>query len=83
MLKIRLRREGSKNHPYFRIVVSDSRNTPTGPIVATIGHYAPKRQPAGVELDLEAYDGWIRNGAHPSNTVRVLADARRRGASIG
>ncbi len=83
MLKIRLRREGSKNHPYFRIVVSDSRNTPTGPIVATIGHYAPKRQPAGVELDLEAYDGWIKNGAHPSNTVRVLADARRRGSTIG
>ncbi len=83
MLKIRLRREGSKNHPFFRIVVSDARNTPTGPTVATIGHYAPKRNPAMVELDLEAYDGWLKKGAHPSDTVRVLADAKRRAANAG
>lgn len=80
MLKIRLRREGSKNHPFFRIVVSDGRNTPTGPTVATIGHYAPKRNPAQIELDLEAYEGWLKKGAHPSDTVRILADNRRRAA---
>ena len=29
MVKIRLRRMGSRNHPFFRVVVSDARKTPT------------------------------------------------------
>ena len=41
MLKIRLRRMGARNNPFFRVVVSDSRNTPTAAAVEEIGHYDP------------------------------------------
>lgn len=72
MLKIRLRREGSRNHPFFRLVVSDSRRTPTGPVVDTIGYYNPKLTTGGVRVDLERYDAWVAKGAHPSETVAAL-----------
>lgn len=72
MLKIRLRREGSRNHPFYRIVVSDSRNTPTGPVVAIIGHYNPKAQPAVVNVEMDAYRQWVAKGAHPSDSVASL-----------
>lgn len=81
MLKIRLRREGSRNHPFFRVVVSESRNTPTGPTVDTIGFYNPSKDPAVVEVNLEAYDTWIGKGAHPSDSVKSLVEKKRRTAA--
>jgi small subunit ribosomal protein S16 len=72
VLKIRLRREGSRNRPFYRVVVSDSRRTPTGPTVDTIGLYDPKVDPPAVRLDLESYQRWVDQGAHPSDTVRSL-----------
>lgn len=81
MLKIRLRREGSRNHPFFRMVVSESRNTPTGPTVDVIGYYNPRKEPAVVEVNLEAYDCWVGKGAHPSDSVRNLVEKKRRAAA--
>lgn len=72
MLKIRLRREGSRNHPFYRLVVSDSKNTPTGPVVETIGYYNPKSNPAAMHVDAERYQAWVAKGAHPSETVANL-----------
>lgn len=72
MLKIRLRREGSRNHPFFRIVVSDKRATPTGRMVEIIGHYDPKRTPPTMTIDREKYDGWVSQGAQPSDVVKSL-----------
>ncbi len=72
MLKIRLRREGSKNHPFYRLVVSDSRNTPTGPTVAMIGHYNPKTNPPALTVDMAEYEAWVKKGAHPSESVASL-----------
>ena len=77
VLRIRLRREGSKNHPFFRVVVSESRNTPTGPTVDTIGHYNPSTDPPSAVVDLERYDGWVGKGAHPSDTVKSLVGRLR------
>ena len=45
MLTIRLRRMGARNNPFFRVVVSDSRNTPTAAAVEEIGHYDPTKNP--------------------------------------
>ena len=73
MLKIRLRREGSRNRPFFRIVVSDSRRTPRGPNVDTLGFYDPRPETPDVRIDLEKYQKWVDDGAHPSDTVKSLA----------
>jgi len=37
MLKIRLRRMGARNQPYYRIVVSDSRQTARAEVLEEIG----------------------------------------------
>ena len=72
MLKIRLRRMGSRQNARYRIVVSDSRLTPSGRFVDVLGTYDPSTDPATVKLDIEKAEGWIKNGAHPSDTVRSL-----------
>jgi small subunit ribosomal protein S16 len=69
---------GAKHRPFYRIVVSDSRNTPRGPFNAVLGTYDPGREPAEVRIDVEKAEEWIRKGAHPSETVaRLLERARR------
>jgi len=78
MLKIRLRRMGAKHRPYYRIVVSDERRTPTGPFNETLGTYDPRRKPPAVSLDLGKADEWVRKGAHPSPTVSSLMERVRR-----
>ena len=78
MLKIRLRRMGTKHRPYFRIVVSDGRRTPTGPFNEILGTYDPTRDPAEVRLNLAKADEWITKGAHPSTTVARLMDRVRK-----
>ena len=78
MLKIRLLRMGAKKDPCYRVVVSDSRSTPTGRFVDTLGTYDPGTDPETLRLDLERADAWIAKGAHPSATVRSLLSRARR-----
>ena len=72
MLKIRLRRMGSKQRAFYRVVVSDSRSTPVGPFVEILGTYEPGTDPATVRLDVPKTEAWIGKGARPSNTVKSL-----------
>ena len=72
MLKIRLKRMGSRQDPFYRVVVSDSRRTPQSGVVETLGTYNPATDPATVQLDVAKADAWIKKGAHPSETVRSL-----------
>ena len=72
MVKIRLRRMGSRNHPFFRVVVSDARNTPTSAALDEIGYYDPRKQPAIVSIDRERLEQWVQKGALLSPTVAKL-----------
>lgn len=73
MLKIKLARFGKKNQPHYRIVVNEARDKRDGSYVANIGHYAPTQNPKLLQLDLEAYQEWIKKGAQPTDTVAMLA----------
>lgn len=74
MLVIRLQRTGRKGHAQFRIVVQDSRRTPTsGAIVAALGSYNPHTKTA--ILDKEKAATYLKNGAQPSNRVVRLLQA--------
>jgi small subunit ribosomal protein S16 len=72
MLKIRLRRMGARNAPFYRVVVSDSRQTPTASAVEAVGHYNPRRDPPEVSIDAERVAYWVGRGALLSPTVAKL-----------
>ena len=68
---IRLSRHGGKKKPYYRVVVSDSRSPRDGRFIEQVGSYDPKAA-AGIKLDQEKLDSWIKKGAKPSQTVSEL-----------
>ena len=72
MVKIRLRRMGSKKAPYYRIVVADARSPRDGRCIEEIGTYNPLTEPATITVDGEKAQTWIKNGAQPTDTVRGL-----------
>lgn len=72
MLKIRLRRMGSTHAPFYRVVVSDGRRTPTASAVEEIGYYDPRKDPAIISIDTERVDYWTSKGAQLSETVAKL-----------
>jgi len=74
MLVIRLRRAGSKNRPFFRVVVTEAKTARDGKFVEVIGHYDPRTKPEKVVIDRERLAHWVGVGARPSNTVRTLVD---------
>ena len=77
MLMIRLKRAGSKNKPFYHVVVSESTRTTRARFSDQIGFYDPKRRPKVVQIDVDKAEAWIRKGAHPSETVaRLIAQAR-------
>ena len=80
MLKIRLRRTGTRNRPYYRIVVSDSRRTPGSEIVEELGFYDAVPNPPKVSFDRAKAREWIAKGAQASVTIRSLL-ARKEAAS--
>jgi small subunit ribosomal protein S16 len=72
MLKIRLRRQGSKSAPFYRVVVSDSQKTPRAATVEQLGHYDPTRNPMQVSIDKERVQYWVGKGAQLSETVKAI-----------
>jgi small subunit ribosomal protein S16 len=79
MLVIRLRRAGSRNRPFFRVVVTESRSARDGRFVEIIGHYDPRTKPETLVVNGERFAHWVSKGAQPSDTVRTLI--RRRSAA--
>lgn len=74
MLVIRLQRTGRKGHAQFRVVVQDSRRTPTsGKIVAQLGTYDPHTK--NVTLNKERAAHYLEHGAQPSDRVVLLLEA--------
>ena len=71
-VKIRLKRMGKKKAPFYRIVVADERSPRDGRFIEEIGYYNPMTQPAQVKVDNEKAQDWMKKGAQPTDTVRVL-----------
>jgi small subunit ribosomal protein S16 len=71
-VSIRLRREGAKNRPYYKVVVADRRSPRDGKFIEIIGTYDPKKPGHNSTLNIERTEYWISKGAQPSDTVRSL-----------
>lgn len=72
MVAIRLARFGKKNHPTFRVVVSDKRKDTLGTYVEQVGTYNPHTNPPTLEFKTERVSYWLSVGAQPSPTVHNL-----------
>ena len=71
-VKIRLRRMGYKKHPFYRVIVADSRSPRDGRFIEEIGTYDPNQEPSVVKIDEEAAKKWLQTGAQPTETVAKL-----------
>jgi small subunit ribosomal protein S16 len=74
---IRLARGGAKKRPYYKIVVTDSRNSRDGKFIERIGSYnplLPKDSEERVKLDADRARHWLSVGAQPSDRVHRFLD---------
>lgn len=68
MLMIRLQRRGKKNQPFFKIIVTEEKNSSTrGRSVEELGFYNPLTKERSLNGDRAKY--WMSVGAQPSDTV--------------
>jgi small subunit ribosomal protein S16 len=77
VVKIRLKRIGAKKAPHYRIVAVDSRIRRDGKPIEELGYYNPRTK--DLQLNKEAVEKWMKNGAQPSETVASLI--RKAGAA--
>jgi small subunit ribosomal protein S16 len=81
-VSIRLRREGAKNRPFYRVVVADKRSPRDGKFIEVIGNYDPRKTGENYELNLDRAEYWVKNGAQPSETVAsIIKKARKKTAA--
>lgn len=75
---IRLNRQGSKDRPYYKIVVVDSRARRDGRYIEQVGSYDPMKEGVNYTINLEKVDKWLANGAQPSETVNSMISKARK-----
>jgi small subunit ribosomal protein S16 len=71
-VKIRLRRIGAKKHPFYRLVVADTRSPRDGKFIEILGTYDPMTEPVKLNIDQEKVKAWLQKGARPSDTARAF-----------
>ncbi len=78
MVTIRLARGGAKNHPFYHVVVTDSRNSRDGRYIERLGFFNPfaRGNEERLRLEDERIAYWKSVGAQPSARVaRLIKDA--------
>jgi small subunit ribosomal protein S16 len=72
MVRIRLRRMGSRHQALYRIVVADKESPRDGAFIEIIGTYNPRTQPETVTLREDRALYWMKVGAQASDSVLQL-----------
>ncbi len=70
-VKLRLKRMGAKQRPYYRIVAADSRNKRDGEYIELVGTYSPLED-SKVVINEEVALKLLNNGAIPTDTVKNI-----------
>lgn len=71
-VKLRLKRMGAKQRPFYRIVAADSRSPRDGRFIETVGTYNPIPANYEVSIDEKKAMYWLSNGAIPTDTVKAI-----------
>lgn len=69
MVKIRLRRMGTKARPFYRVVAAKSTAGRDSAFIENLGTYNPIKKSDRVQLNNERCLHWLLNGAQPTDTV--------------
>lgn len=72
MVKIRLRRIGTKGRPFYRVVVAKSTAGRNGAFVETLGQYDPVVKPTLININEERAMHWLMEGAQPTETAAII-----------
>ena len=72
MVRIRLRRVGSKHQPSFRLVAIDREAPRDGRFLELLGQYNPRTEPATILVEEARVFHWLSQGAQPSESVAQL-----------
>ncbi len=72
MVKIRLRREGKKGYPVYKLVATDIRSPRNGGYIEALGQYNPNLNPIVLSLKENRIEHWLKKGARPTDTVRSI-----------
>ena len=72
MVRIRMQRHGANKAPFYRIVVTDSRNPRDGRFIEIIGTYDPRKADEQFKIDEEKALKWLSQGAQPTDTVKSM-----------
>lgn len=73
-VKLRLKRMGRKNSPFFRLNAIDSRTPRDGRVIEELGYYDPRNKDNAKQFvaKLDRCKHWLDVGAVPSETVSTL-----------
>ncbi|MBR6072878.1 MAG: 30S ribosomal protein S16 [Bacilli bacterium] len=71
-VKLRLKRMGAKQKPFYRIIVADSRSPRDGRFIETVGTYDPIKKADNITVKEDRVAYWLDNGAQPTDTVKSL-----------
>ncbi len=72
MVRIRLRRVGSRHQASYRVVVADKESPRDGRFIEIIGHYNPRTKPSTIVLKDDRVYYWLGVGAQPTEAVESL-----------
>lgn len=76
MVRIRLRRQGLKGQPVYRVVITDKEAPQKGSYIEIIGTYNPRTEPALFDIKEDRALYWLSVGAQPSEgVIRQLTKA--------
>jgi len=77
VVKIRLKRLGTKKRPYYRVVVMDSRLARDSRTIEEVGIYHPlETEDKQFSVKEDAVKAWLGKGAQPSPTVKRLLNKK-------
>ena len=84
MVIIRFSRGGSRNRPFFNVVVADSRNRRDGRFIERLGFYNPvaPEGPDGMRIELDRVAHWQEKGAQVSAAVAKLVKRASAAAKV-
>ena len=69
---IRLKRQGRKKRPFYRVIAIDSRSHREGREIERLGWYDPIKEGLSVEFKEDRIFHWLGQGAIPTDTVNSL-----------